>query len=54
MGISEHNTENLSGFRSFGYPVLFTDKSPAEYTFGTVENRRNYHYFTTEPEHLSR
>ena len=35
-GINEHNTENLSGVRSFGYPVLFLDKSPEEHTLGTI------------------
>ena len=36
-GVSEHNTENLSGVRSFGYPVYLVDKSCADVTLGTLK-----------------
>ena len=51
-GVSEHNTENLSGVRSFSYPVLIADRSFAEELLGRVKIEE----ITTslpEPENLS-
>ena len=49
-GVSEHNTENLSGMRSFRYPVL--NKSPVDVILGTL-NREEFSITLQEPEHLS-
>ena len=49
-GISEHNTKNLSGMRSFGYPVYSVDKSPADVIAGTVKTEE---ISITLPEDLS-
>ena len=52
VGISEHNNENLSGMRSFGYPVLFMDKSSTDYILGTVKTEE-ISINLPEPEYLS-
>ena len=51
-GVSEHNTKNLSGARSFRYPVLFVDKSSADVTLGTVKTEE-ISITLPEPERLS-
>ena len=51
-GISEHNTENLSGMRSFGYPVYSVDKSPADVIAGTLKTEE-ITITLPEPEDLS-
>ena len=50
VGISEHNTENLSGVRSFGYPVL--TKSPTEGTSGKIKTEE-ISIILPEPERIS-
>ena len=47
--VSEHNTENLSGVRSFGYPVFLADKSTQQYTLGTFK-RDEINITLPEPE----
>ena len=49
---SEHNTKNLSGVLSFGYPVYLVDKSSEKYTFGTVKTEE-ITINLPEPERLS-
>ena len=51
-GISEHNSKNLSGVRSFEYPVLFGDKPSEEYTLGTIR-AEEITIILPEPERLS-
>ena len=51
-GISEHNIQNLSGVRSFEYPVLFLDKSSEEYTLGTIR-AEEITITLPEPEYLN-
>ena len=37
IGISEHNAKNLSGVRSFGYPVVIMDRSLVDGILGIVK-----------------
>ena len=50
VGISEHNTENFSGLRSFGYPVL--TKSPTDGTLGKIKTEE-ISINLLEPERIS-
>ena len=51
-GVSEHNTGNLSGVRTFGYPVLFVDKQSEVYTLGNIR-AEEITITLPEPEDLS-
>ena len=52
MGISEHNKANLSGKRSFGYPIFIADKCPAEENIGKVV-REEVTVSLPEPENFN-